>query len=224
MFFCKSVAWYFLFNLLCNSKCFLMDTKNYLQDLQDIKQMMSKSTQFLSLSGLAGILAGFYALIGAYFVRMLIENHSYDYITLESTTFKAIVGIAILVLFLSLTTAYVLSYRKAKRKGETLVNSTSKRAFLNFAIPMLTGGILIVLLLKNQYYGLIAPMTLIFYGLACVNVSKYTFRDVRYLGITEIILGLIAIEFSGYGLLFWVIGFGICHIAYGGVMYFKYDK
>ncbi|MFA7444412.1 MAG: hypothetical protein WCY89_00560 [Flavobacteriaceae bacterium] len=201
-----------------------MESKKYLQDLQDIKQMMSKSTQFLSLSGLAGILAGFYALIGAYFVRGLIENHSYQYVTLESLTFKAIVGIAILVLFLSLATAYFLSYRKAKRKGETLINSTSKRAFLNFAIPMVSGGILIILLLKNQYYGLIAPITLIFYGLACVNVSKYTFGDVRYLGITQIILGLIAVEFAGYGLLFWTIGFGICHILYGAVMYFKYDK
>lgn len=201
-----------------------METKNYLQDLQDIRQMMSKSTQFLSLSGLAGISAGAYALIGAFFVNRLIENHSYEYITLESRTFKAIVGIAILVLVLSVVTAWVLSQRKAKRKGEILINSTSKRALLNFTIPMITGGILIVLLLKNGYYGLIAPMTLIFYGLSCVNVSKYTFRDVRYLGITEIILGLIAVEFSGYGLLFWVIGFGICHIIYGSVMYFKYDK
>lgn len=201
-----------------------MESKKYLQDLQDIKQMMSKSTQFLSLSGLAGILAGIYALVGAYFVYGLIERHPYQYITLESLTFKAIVGIAVLVLVLSVTTAYVLSHKKAKRKGELLINSTSKRAFLNFAIPMITGGILIILLLKNGYYGLIAPMTLIFYGLSCVNVSKYTFRDVRYLGITEIILGLIAVEFSGYGLLFWVIGFGICHIIYGSVMYFKYDK
>lgn len=201
-----------------------MESKNYLQDLQDIKQMMSKSTQFLSLSGLAGILAGIYALVGAYFVYVLIENHSYQYITLESYTFKKIIGIALLVLVLSVATAYFLSYRKAKKKGETLINSTSKRAFFNFAIPMITGGILIILLLKNQYYGLIAPMTLIFYGLACVNVSKYTFRDVRYLGITEIILGLIAVEFSGFGLLFWIIGFGICHIIYGSVMYFKYDK
>jgi|SRR5690554_301171 len=201
-----------------------METKNYLRDLQDIKQMMSKSTQFLSLSGLAGISAGIYALVGAYFTHHLIESHPYQYITLESLTFKAIVGIALLVLLLSIATAYFLSYRKAKRKGEMLINSTSKRAFLNFAIPMITGGILIILLLKNGYYGLIAPMTLIFYGLSCVNVSKYTFRDVRYLGITQIILGLIAVEFSGYGLLFWVLGFGVCHILYGAVMYFKYDK
>ncbi len=205
-------------------KVLFMETKNYLQDLQHIKQMMSKSTQFLSLSGLAGILAGIYALAGAYFVNQLIVNHSYQYITLESNTLKAIVAIALLVFVLSVSSAFLLSYRKAKQNGETLINSTSKRAFLNFAIPMLTGGILILLLLKNQYFGLVAPVTLIFYGLACVNVSKYTFRDVRYLGITEIILGLVAVEYSGYGLLFWVIGFGICHILYGSIMYFKYDK
>lgn len=205
-------------------KVLFMETKNYLQDLQHIKQMMSKSTQFLSLSGLAGILAGIYALAGAYFVNQLIFNHSYQYITLESNTLKAIVAIALLVFVLSVSSAFLLSYRKAKQNGETLINSTSKRAFLNFAIPMLTGGILILLLLKNQYFGLVAPVTLIFYGLACVNVSKYTFRDVRYLGITEIILGLVAVEYSGYGLLFWVIGFGICHILYGSIMYYKYDK
>jgi uncharacterized membrane protein HdeD (DUF308 family) len=49
-------------------------------------------------------------------------------------------------------------------------------------------------------------------------------RDIRYLGITMIILGLISIEFPGYGLLFWALGFGICHIVYGSVMYFKYDS
>lgn len=205
---------------------FRMKNKDYFQDLQEIKQMMSKSSQFLSLSGFSGILAGIYALIGAYFVHLLLENHyEYNrYVILESKTFKAILGIALVVLLLSLTTSYMLSYKKAKHKGEKLINATSKRAFFNFAIPMIAGGVLIFLLLKNGYYGLLAPMTLIFYGLACVNVSKYTFGDVRYLGITEIILGLLAVEFSGYGLLFWVMGFGFCHIFYGALMYFKYER
>lgn len=203
-----------------------MENRNYLQDLQDIRQIMQKSTQFLSLSGLSGVLAGVYALVGAYFVYLLLENHyAYNqYVILESRTFKAILGIAFVVLLLSVATAYILSNRKAKQKGETLVSATSKRAFLNFAIPMITGGVLILLLLRNQYYGLLAPMTLIFYGLACVNVSKYTFRDVRYLGITEIVLGLLSVEFSGYGLEFWTIGFGVCYILYGSIMYFKYES
>lgn len=187
--------------------------------------MMQKSTQFLSLSGISGILAGVYALVGAMYVSAILELHyiHYQYVTLESNTFKKILITAFLVLLFSVATAWIFSNRKATKKGERLINATSKRAFWNFAIPMLTGGILILLLLKNEYYGLLAPMTLIFYGLACINVSKYTFGDVRYLGITEIILGLLAVQFAGHGLLFWILGFGVCHILYGTIMYFKYE-
>ena len=201
-----------------------METKDYLKDIQDIKSMMAQSSQFISLSGFSGILAGVYALIGAFVAYFLIENDSSYYITLESATFKCIILTALVVLLLSVGTACILTVRKAKKVGEKVWNPTSKRLAINFGIPLITGGIFSILLLKNGYYGLIAPITLIFYGLACVNASKYTLRDVRYLGITQIILGLIATEFSGYGLYFWVIGFGICHILYGSIMHYKYDR
>lgn len=201
-----------------------MEAKDYLKDIQDIKSMMAQSSQFISLSGFSGILAGIYAIIGAVIAYFLIENECSYYITLESTTFKYILLTALVVLVLSIGTAYLLTIRKAKKVGEKVWNPTSKRLIINFGIPLITGGIFSLLLLKNGYYGLIAPITLIFYGLACVNASKYTLRDVRYLGITQIILGLIATEFSGYGLYFWVIGFGICHILYGSIMHFKYDR
>lgn len=201
-----------------------METKDYLKDIQDIKQMMSQSTQFISLSGLSGILAGLYALGGAIAVNFLIENHHSQYITLESTTFKLIIAVAFAVLVLSLITAYLLTVKKAKKVGEKVWNPSSKRLLINFCIPLFTGGILCLLLLRHGIYGLIAPISLIFYGLACVNASKYTLRDVRYLGITEIILGLIAVEYSGYGLYVWILGFGICHIIYGAVMHYKYDR
>jgi hypothetical protein len=94
----------------------------------------------------------------------------------------------------------------------------------NFLIPLITGGVFGILLLRNGYYGLIAPVTLIFYGLSCVNASKYTLRDVRYLGITILLLGLLATEIPGYALEFWALGFGVCHIVYGSMMYYKYDR
>ena len=200
----------------------------YLQDISDIKNMMNKSSQFISLSGLGGIMAGVYALIGAYIGHELIENNkSYDnnyIITLESPIFKSLLLIAFTVLILSIGTAFILTISKAKKEGETVWNSASKRLLINFLIPLVTGGIFGLLLLRNGNYGLIAPVTLIFYGLACVNASKYTLRDVRYLGITIIILGLLATEFSGYALEFWALGFGVCHIIYGSMMYFKYDR
>ncbi len=201
-----------------------MESKNYLNDLKEIKDIMNRSTQFLSLSGLSGILAGIYAIIGAIYANSLIVAHRYQYITLESATFKKIVATALVVLIASLVTAYLLTAQKAKKNNESIWNSSSKRLLLNFAVPLISGGIFCLLLLKNQYYGLIAPVTLLFYGLACYSASKYTVRDVRYLGITEIILGLLAVEFSGYGIWFWVIGFGVCHILYGSIMYFKYER
>ena len=200
----------------------------YLQDISDIKNMMNKSSQFISLSGLGGIMAGVYALIGAYIGHELIQNHkSYDnnyLITLESSTFKSIALTALIVLVLSIGTAFILTISKAKREKESVWNSASKRLLINFLIPLVTGGIFSLLLLRNGTYGLIAPVTLIFYGLSCINASKYTLRDVRYLGITIVIIGLLATEFSGYGLEFWALGFGICHIVYGSMMYFKYDR
>lgn len=207
-----------------------METKDYLQDIKEIKNMMSQSTQFISLSGLSGVLAGIYALIGAYMANRILpqpqpeyyETNTYRYDAQEIT--NNLILIAISILLLSVGTAYIMTVQKAKKIGESVWNTSSKRLLINFCIPLFTGGIFALLLLKQGVYGLIAPITLIFYGLACVNASKYTLRDVRYLGITQIILGLIAIEFSGYGLYFWVLGFGVSHILYGSVMYFKYDR
>jgi hypothetical protein len=198
--------------------------ENYLKDIQDIKKMMDKSSQFVSLSGLSGVMAGIYALIGAYAAKMVYNENYGNYITFESHSFKLIVIIAAVVLLFSLTTALLMTFRKAKKHGESVWNSTSKRLLINFLIPLCTGGIFAILLIKNQYYGLIAPITLLFYGLSLINASKYTLRDVRYLGLTIIVIGLFSTAYMGYGLEFWALGFGVCHIIYGTVMYFKYDR
>lgn len=95
---------------------------------------------------------------------------------------------------------------------------------LNFSIPLVSGGIFCIALLIHDEFGLIAPATLLFYGFACINASKYTLGDIHNLGITCIILGLLSAFFIGYGLLFWALGFGVCHILYGAIMYFKYEK
>src|SRR5690606_31832425 len=133
--------------------------ENYLKDIQDIKKMMDRSSQFLSLSGLSGVMAGIYALAGAYAVKQVSSFGSNEYsagrITIESYTFKLILLIAAAVLALSLTTAAILTFWKAKKDGETVWNSTSKRLAINFLIPLCTGGIFAVLLIQNRYYGLI---------------------------------------------------------------------
>jgi hypothetical protein len=203
-----------------------MEPKNYLEDLNEIKSLMKKSSQFLSLSGFAGVFAGIYALIGAGIVKYLLESNQANYSELfvNEAIFYQIFIVALVVLGLSIATAFYLSFKKANKNNENVWNPTSKRMSISFAIPFFTGAVLILLLLKNQYFDLVMPMCLTFYGLSCINASKYTFGDVKYLGIMEVILGLILIEFTGFGLLFWSLGFGVLHIIYGIIMYIKYDK
>ncbi len=201
-----------------------MSDKEYIEQLRDIKNIMDKSTKFLSLSGLSGILAGVYALVGACAVQLIINRDAYPYVTLYSNTFKAIIAIAGGVLILSVITAFVLSKLKAKKRNEKVWGSASKRLLLNFSIPLITGAVFGISLLKNGHYGLIAPVTLIFYGLALLQASKYTLETIRSLGVLFIILGLINCWYVGYGLYFWAMGFGVFHIVYGSVMYFKFDR
>ena len=205
-----------------------MRSKDYLKDLNEIKHLMNKSSRFMSLSGLSGILAGIYALTGAFFVNRIIKNIREAPNALESfvITYNSVVTLILIafgVLFLSIITAIYLSWCKAKKHNENLWDTTSKRLLINFMIPLTTGGFFVIFLVEKEMFSLVAPLTLAFYGLALVNASKYTLGYIRYLGLTIITLGLISLWYIGYGLLFWTLGFGVCHIIYGALMYFKYD-
>ncbi|MEX0314251.1 MAG: hypothetical protein AB3N18_08745 [Allomuricauda sp.] len=200
-----------------------MESKKYLDDISQIKDLMNRSSRFISLSGLSGILAGIYAITGATITYAFLLPKG-DYVVLHSWNFKMIVGILIGVAILSLVTAYLLTSRKARKNNEKVWDETTKRLLINFLIPLVTGGIYILIKLNSQHYGLTGSLMLIFYGLALVNASKYTIGNVRYLGYIEIILGLVCAAFPGYGFWFWVIGFGFLHIIYGSLIYFKEGK
>lgn len=205
-----------------------MEKEKYIQDLKDIKDMMSKSSRFISLSGLSGILAGTYALIGAFLVQNIINTRTaadtFARVSLNFETKTTLAIIAFGVLLLSVSTGIFLTTRKARKAGLKVWDDQSKRLLINLLIPLVTGGLLCVILISKGFATIVAPLTLIFYGLALVNASKYTLNDVRSLGIAEVILGLVDIYFDGNGLLIWSIGFGVLHIIYGIIMYMKYDR
>ncbi|MFV0564657.1 MAG: hypothetical protein ACK5NB_02380 [Flavobacteriaceae bacterium] len=201
-----------------------MNNKDYLKDISEIKSLMSKSSRFISLSGLSGILAGIYALIGAAIAYWLVRNSVRGYLILDGYIFKLCLLILVLVFVLSVGTAIFLTTKKAKKNGEKVWDRASKRLIVNFSIPFLTGAAYILIILSQGKYGLTGALMLIFYGLALINASKYSIGTIRYLGIAEIILGLFAALLPGYGFWFWVMGFGVCHIVYGTWMHFTIDK
>lgn len=199
----------------------MKEEQDYIQDIAEIRSMMERSSKFLSLSGWAGILAGVYALFGAWVANSLLgfqpDTIFYSYLDLTNILLTA-GG----VLVLALVTALLDSRRKAQKREESAWNSTSKRLLASIAVPLFTGGLVIILLLQYGLLGLMAPFTLIFYGLALYNAGFYSIREVRLMGFAQMILGLLNLGFIETGLLFWAIGFGGIHIVYGIYMHFRY--
>lgn len=201
------------------------DSEKLLTELKDIRNIMERSSRFLSLSGLSGILIGVYALIGAFVTYHIVyikfpSQYRQEYVN------DVIVNIFIIgasVLILSLFTIFLLTIKKARKEQKPIWGPGSKLLLLNLLIPLVTGGLLVAIFAIRGYYGVISPCFLIFYGLALVNAAKYTRPEILGLGIIEIIFGLIAAILPGYGLYFWAFGFGVLHIVYGFV-YLRYES
>lgn len=212
-------------------KVLFMDVQNqHLDALQDIRKMMQRSSRFISLSGLSGIAAGIWALIGAYFAYdWIIEYYNNDqYGDTLSDNFQHLKWnlflLAAAVAGLAVLSALYFTWRRAGKNKLPLWDHTSRQLVINTAIPMLAGGLFIIGMLQYNEWRFVAPACLVFYGLALVNGSKYTLSDIRYLGFLEILLGLVNMQFLGHGLYFWAIGFGVLHIIYGFVMWWKYER
>ncbi|HXH99740.1 MAG TPA: hypothetical protein VNI52_05705 [Sphingobacteriaceae bacterium] len=206
-----------------------MKENDIYSELSSIRNLMERSTKFISLSGLSGILAGIYALIGAFIGYKLVYNENSgllfrDFNVNDPTVLWPLFAVASGVLILSLATGIWLTIRQAQKKGENYWNPVSKRLLMSMAVPLITGGLFILILILRGHYGIISSSSLIFYGLALVSCSQFTFSDVKWLGFCEIVLGLLAALLPGYGIVFWIIGFGILHILYGSIMHFKYNQ
>lgn len=204
-----------------------MDSKNYHEDLSHIRSMMERSSRFISLSGLSGVVAGLAAIIGAVYVYFVFQREGINYFDGDRNIFgpalvKKLVVIGIVILVVAILSGYLFTAHKSKKKGLKIWDSTTKRLLITFAVPLVVGGLFCLALLYHHLFVFIAPATLIFYGLALVNAERYTLTDVKYLGYFEIILGLLSLFFLGWGLLFWTFGFGVLHIVYGLIMHRKY--
>ncbi len=209
------------------------NSSNPNEDLLAIRDIMERSSKFLSLSGLSGVFAGVCALIGAAVAWIFILDsghiHYDEYMRgLDSTStldirFNLALDAA-LVLGLAVLGAVYFSYRKAKKAGLSFWTHQTRRLLVHLMIPLAAGGIFTLILVFQNNMDLVASAMLIFYGLALVNAGKFTFGEVHYLGLTEIVLGILAGVFTNFGLLFWTIGFGLMHVVYGAVMYYRYER
>ncbi len=207
---------------------------DHLKELSEIRNLMERSSRFISLSGLSGIAVGTVALLGSgvacWYLNFMPNEYNlvkHLYTTPNSVLMKNLTFLATDAMFILISAILLGIYftnRNAKKKSISMWDRTTKRLLINLAIPLAAGGLFCLILLHHRLIYLIAPATLLFYGLALVNASKYTLDDLKHLGFMEIGLGLLASWFYGYGMIFWMIGFGVLHIVYGTMMYYKYER
>lgn len=192
---------------------------------------MERSSRFISLSGLSGVAAGIWAIVGSWFAWQWLDSYYYNYNhrgdfsgpEFQQLKIKLLL-LALAVLAAAWVTAFYFTWRKAKHDKLPVWDHTSKRLTINMLIPLASGAVLILAMLQYDEWRFVAPASLIFYGIALVNASKYTLSDVGYLGLLQIFLGLVNTQFIGDGLYFWAAGFGVLHIVYGLIMWWKYEK
>ena len=209
-----------------------MNNDNPIKDLQEIRKMMEDSSKFLSLSGLSGIFAGLTAIGGALLAYFQLENfqtksgHYYNTGRISDEVFNLelkLIIIAAFVFILALGFGILFTALKAKKQNQKLWTPVAYRVLRSLMVPLFFGGLFVLALFKHDIYGLIAPATLVFYGMSLLNASKYFSVEIKYLALSEMILGTILAFYPENALIFWGVGFGIFHIIYGAIMYFRYD-
>ncbi|MEP6700372.1 MAG: hypothetical protein ABJA85_03625 [Bacteroidota bacterium] len=209
-----------------------MEEKNQqpLDDLKDIKEMMERSSRFISLSGLSGIAAGICALVGLYLVVLKIDCWKIDdclfpLLRNEGRELeKQLYLIAAGTFAAAFISAFFFTWIRSKKNKVPVWGPVARRLMWNEVVPLVAGAFFLYAMIRLKQYELVAPGCLVFYGLALVNASKYTLSEIRYLGYLEILLGLINCWYTGYGLQFLAVGFGMLHIIYGAIMWWKYER
>lgn len=206
-----------------------------ISDLKTIRSLMERSRYFIGLSGLSGIGAGVFALLGIALVVAYQWAGGNDLVFIaEDIVLNAphpwgiaplpfLLLTAVFVVTGALGSGYYFTQRRARRMGQKLADPKTYKLLLNLGLPLAVGGVFCLALVYHALGGLIGPTTLIFYGLALVNGSSFASEELRVLGYLELAIGLVSLFFIGYGFYFWALGFGVFHIGYGVWMYYKYD-
>ena len=204
------------------------------QTLDDIREMMSKSSRFQAISGWSIVIVGLFAAVASWMAAAVIgvsdalpcfESLQRFAVLNTPTKIRIASLIAIILFMICLFTVFAMAIAKSKRHHLRFVfDKRMRQMLLDFFIPIVAGGLLSVALVMQGHYGLTSSIMLLFYGLALINCSHYTYPVLRWLGYAELILGIVDCFAVSHALLFWFLGFSVMHILFGLVYVWKFER
>ncbi|MHC4984944.1 MAG: hypothetical protein ACYTFO_02185 [Planctomycetota bacterium] len=213
-----------------------MDANKATEELAVIRQLMARPIRFSSMSGLAAIQAGVWALIG-------IAGDYWAFRRLRDPREALLVGGAIwaAVFVLAVVGVLLLTRRREIAQGMPFW-SPVKRRILSTILPPFVAAVGLTLIICARYamtYSgkgypillewdliqgyLIPSIWMLFYGVALWQLGQFSPGEVKVLGAAFIAAGLAtALLWQGYP--YWVMGitFGGFHILYGLVVWIRH--
>lgn len=194
------------------------------QTLSDIRQLMERSTRFRSINGFSFVAAGICGLLGMAWIHILIMQtktmRPYPQLNSQNLVNHIVIA-SVCTLLAAIICGFFFTWFKMRKRNLSLWEAVVRKVTINFIIPLITGGILIIGMIFYYEYQFISTSCLLFYGLSLVNASHYTLKEIRYLGICEILIGIICL-LTGYDLFSLIIGFGVLNILSGLTIWYKY--
>jgi hypothetical protein len=212
-----------------------MDSDKAARNLQVIRQLMERPVRYTTQSGLAAILAGGVTLAGMaadwFFYQCYGPGHRAFWINL---VVWAVVFLAALAGTLGLTRVREL------RQGMPFWTPAKRKLLLTVVGPFVAAAGLSAIMAGRWYFawcmgdergysiaqaqwGLMFPCWMLFYGVACWQVSQFSTREIGVMGAAFILAGLVSAAFF-QGHYYWTLGitFGGFHIVYGVYVWAKY--
>lgn len=199
------------------------------EQIEQIHDIMARSTTFVSLSGLSGISAGIIAFGAVWLIYRLLgtiwlTDDVFSALSGSPSLVRSVTGVFLWTLVAAVTVAFLFTWRRARRYHHGLWNIASRRFGMHMALPLLAGGVFVLALVQHGAYELVCPAMLVFFGLALMSAGKYSFSGTVVFGVVELVLGLVAVLWVEGGLILWAIGFGLINVGYGMVMYRQYER
>jgi hypothetical protein len=186
---------------------------------------MQQNINPFSLKRYSGILIGLYGLAVVYLINILTsgEQSGIELVSQLPLLFLQIgvTVIALVFIVISLVTLWIRAKRTVRKNDQKLWSIFTRKIRWQTLISLLIILIIIIMISNIGYFSLTTPLSLFFYGLFLLNLSRFSSIGLRYLSLAEIILAITSYFIYDKEIIFLALGFGFLPILYGIATFIK---
>ncbi|MFB3891755.1 MAG: hypothetical protein ACE15C_07000 [Phycisphaerae bacterium] len=187
-----------------------MDSERAAEELKIIRQLMERPIRCSTMSGYSGILAGCAALAGlaadslicAYYAVGRGGESWQEPITSPRVAMWTNAVVWGCVFLVALAGTLGLTRLREIRSGMPFWSPVKRKLLRTILPPFVAGAGLTSAIMYRWYisdgpneWGLIPPVWMLFYGVACWQVGEFSIRELRYMGAAFIVAGLLTAAF-----------------------------